>query len=231
MIQTIRQKQILILLLALWLVACNPPSGDEPMVQATSTAAAPATAEPTATTEPTATVEPTATIVATTAAELTEAILDNLTYQGLYTETIQLVNGRYEGEPFVAGGTSRPTVTRLPLVAFGDLNGDGVDDAAVLLVENSGGSGSFVFLAAVINQGGSPENVSTILLGDRVELQWLAISDGQIVAEIVTHSDSDPLCCPSLVRRNIYALQEQLMLISSEAPAESFQPLLFSKKV
>lgn len=206
-LQTIRQKQIFILLvLALLLAACNPSTGSEPVVSApTSTTAAPDTAEPTATTEP------------TTPADLTEATLDSLAYQGIYNEPVQLTGGLFEGEPLVEGGASRPTVTRLPLAAFGDLNGDGVEDAAVLLVENSGGSGSFVYLAAVINQASIPENVATILLGDRVSPQSLAIAEGQIVVEATSHADSDPLCCPSLTSRSIYALQEQLTLISNES--------------
>jgi hypothetical protein len=210
-IQTIRQKQIVILLLvALWLVACSPSPGSKTVVPVTITVTALATAEPTAT----------ATVEAAAPAELTEAMLDNLDYQGIYSETVQLTDGKYEGEPFVEGNVLRPIVNRLPLTAFGDLNGDGVNDAAVLLVEQSGGTGRFVYLAAVINQAGNLANVSTIFLGDRVSPQTLAITEGQIVMEIVTHADSDPLCCPSLMRRSIYALQGQLTLISSESLQE-----------
>ena len=107
--------------------------------------------------------------------KLTAEELKNAEYQGIYQEPIQLTDGTYEGEPFVEGGASRPTVTFIEPnagpMAWGDLNGDGVDDAVVLLVENSGGSGSFVYMAAVLNQGGKPENVDTVLLGDRAQVQ------------------------------------------------------------
>ncbi|MCB0173146.1 MAG: LysM peptidoglycan-binding domain-containing protein, partial [Anaerolineae bacterium] len=70
--------------------------------------------------------------------------LANATYTGIYDDQeVTLTDGQYEGEPFVEGGASRPTVNFNPNdVAFGDLNGDGVEDAAVLLSENSGGSGT-----------------------------------------------------------------------------------------
>jgi hypothetical protein len=91
--------------------------------------------------------------------------------------------------------------------AFGDLNDDGVDDGAVLLVENSGGSGSFVYLAAVLNQDGKPVNKATRLLGDRVQIEALAIESGEIQVKMLTHAPADPLCCPT---------QESLLSFSLE---------------
>ena len=115
------------------------------------------------------------------AAPLTEDALRNAEYQGIYQEAVRLTDGKYEGEPFVEGGASRPTVTFADACAFGDLDGDGVDDAVVVLVESSGGSGSFLYLAAVLNRDGSPENVATQSLGDRGQVQKLSIESGQMV--------------------------------------------------
>ncbi len=144
--------------------------------------------------------------------KLTAEKLKNAEYQGIYQEPIQLTDGTYEGEPFVEGGASRPTVTFIEPYAFGDLNGDGVDDAVVLLVENSGGSGSFVYMAAVLNQGGKPENVDTVLLGDRAQVQSLTIADGQINVTMVTHGPDDPMCCPTQEAEQTYELQENKLV-------------------
>jgi hypothetical protein len=138
---------------------------------------------------------------------LTVEKLKNAEYQGIYQEPIQLTDGTYEGEPFVEGGASRPTVTFIEPYALGDLNGDGVDDAVVLLVESSGGSGSFVYLAAVLNQEGKPGNVDTVLLGDRVQVQSLTIANGQINATMLTHGPDDPMCCPTQTVEQTYELQ------------------------
>jgi hypothetical protein len=77
---------------------------------------------------------------------LTVAQLQNATYSGIYDEPVTLVDGQYEGEPFTPDSASRPVVSYLG-EAFGDLDGDGVEDAAVFLVENSGGTGDFVYVA------------------------------------------------------------------------------------
>jgi LysM repeat protein len=133
------------------------------------------------------------------AAKLTPDALRNATYQGIYDEPVQLADGKYEGEPFVEGGASRPTVVFAdPFTAFGDLNGDGIEDAAVILAENSGGSGVFIYLAAVVDQDGMPVNAATRLLGDRVEIKSLTIDNGQIVIAMLTQGPDDPFCCPTL---------------------------------
>jgi hypothetical protein len=147
---------------------------------------------------------------------LTVKKLKNAEYQGIYQEPIQLTDGTYEGEPFVEGGASRPTVTFIEPyagpTAWGDLNGDGVDDAVVLLVESSGGSGSFVYMAAVLNREGKPKNVDTLLLGDRAQVHSLTIADGQISVTMVTHGPDDPMCCPTQEVEQTYELQENTLV-------------------
>ena len=210
-----RTKTFLIIFLTLLFssVACNPAEVDEDGLD-TDTAVSP---EPTEAPTETPTELPTATPV-----ELTEDLLKNMTYQDIYDEAVTLTDGLYEGESFVEGGASKPTVTLIPFTAFGDLNNDSVNDAAVLLVENSGGTGSFVYLAAVLNSEGTPENVSTMLLGDRVSPESIVIVDGEIVLEAATHAEDDPLCCPSLQTRTIYALQDgELTIVNTETLSES----------
>ena len=156
---------------------------------------------------------------------LTEDTLKNAEYSGIYEETVQLTDGRYEGEPFVEGGASRPTVTFIEPHAFGHLDGDGVEDAVALLAENSGGSGTFVYLAAVLNRNGNPENVATQLLGDRVQINSLSIEDGEIVVDMITHGPDDPMCCPTQQGVQTYELRDDELIRTSDevisAAAES----------
>jgi heat shock protein HslJ/LysM repeat protein len=148
---------------------------------------------------------------------LTGDALRNATYQGIYEEPVQLSDGKYEGKPFVEGGAARPTVTFVDFKAVGDLNGDGIEDAAVFLAENSGGSGVFTYLAAVVAQDGAAINVGTQLLGDRVQLKTVSIEDGKIVVNMITQGPDDPFCCPTLEVRQSYEVQaDQLVLTSSE---------------
>ncbi|MDM8529156.1 META domain-containing protein [Anaerolineales bacterium HSG24] len=141
-------------------------------------------------------------------ATLSLDVLKNAEYQGIYAEPVELTDGKYEGEPFVEGGASRPTVTFIdPFNAFGDLNGDDFEDAAITLAENSGGSGTFIYLAAVVSQDRSLINVATQFLGD-IQLKSLAIESGEIVVTLVTHAPDDPMCCPSQEEIKRYRLQD-----------------------
>ena len=137
--------------------------------------------------------------------------LKNGVYEGIYAEPVQLADGKFEGEPFVEGGASRPTVTFVSH-AFGDLNGDGTTDAAVALVENSGGSGVFWYLAAMINRDGKLFNVATHFLGDRWQVQSMVITDGEIVLDAVTHGPDDPMCCPTQEVTKRYQLQDDQLV-------------------
>jgi hypothetical protein len=84
------------------------------------------------------------------------------------------------------------------LIAFGDLDGDGVEDAVVALTGKAGGSGTFFYAAAVLNRGGAPVNVATEDLGDRVWIHALAIRAQEIVIDVTTHARGDAFCCPTL---------------------------------
>ncbi|MBP2677894.1 MAG: hypothetical protein H6Q82_959 [Deltaproteobacteria bacterium] len=144
--------------------------------------------------------------------------LRNNEYRGIYENAVILRDGVYEGEPFVPGGASRPRVelTDMPPVLH-DLDGDGIDDAAVLLAESSGGSGAFTYLAVVSCRDGRAVNIGTIGLGDRVMIRSMAGQEGGIVVEFVEAGPGEPLCCPTRNVRNRYRLRDgKLLLASSE---------------
>lgn len=141
--------------------------------------------------------------------ELGRDALRNATFKDILGEAVTLVDGQYEGDPFVAGGASRPTITLLPeTIAYGDLDGDGRLDAAVVLVSDSGGSGTFVYLAAVESRDGTPLNVATTLLGDRDQVRSLTIDDGRLLVKLLSHAADDPACCPSLETTRTFRLRE-----------------------
>ncbi len=130
---------------------------------------------------------------------LTVDMLKNAQYVGIYDPAIQLSDGHYEGKPFVEGGASRPTVDFIDdFYAFGDLNGDGINDAVVFLAESSGGSGVFTYAATVLNENGAPVNADTAFLGDRGDLISVTIKNGTIMVDMVTQGPNDPMCCATL---------------------------------
>lgn len=119
---------------------------------------------------------------------------------------ITLVNGRYVGEPFVAGGASRPEITLLEPVAFGDLDQDGMNEAAAVIVSNTGGSGSFYTLEIFDNQGGSPAQMASFDLGDRIKIRGIGIQKGTIFIESVIPAEGESISQPTLLTLSSYAL-------------------------
>ncbi len=101
--------------------------------------------------------------------------------------------------------------------ARGDLNGDGLEDGVSVLAINTGGSGTFMNLAAVLNENGVPRHAATRFLGDRVKVQSLAVGDGAIHIQVVVHGPQDPACCPSQEVSEAYLLQGDLLV----TPAQS----------
>ncbi len=129
----------------------------------------------------------------------------------------QLVDGEYE-EEIVPGAASKLIIVFYrDMYAFGDLDGDGVEDAAVVLATSGGGSGTFISLEAVINDQGTPKHVATAFLGDRVQVNSVVIESGIITVDMVTHGPDDPLCCPTLEVTQRYELQgDTLVELSNE---------------
>ena len=141
---------------------------------------------------------PTAAPISSSAPSLTLETLSNAEYHSPDWGTFRLSDGVYERPPQNPGESSSAYTTRLlEPVAFGDLNADGSADAAVRLSTQSGGTGHFVELAAVLNRDGQPENVATVSLGDRVVIEAARIESGIIILDMRVHAPTDGLCCPS----------------------------------
>jgi hypothetical protein len=134
--------------------------------------------------------------------------------------TAPLVDGEYSES--VAPGSATKTVVKLhDRMAFGYTAG-GQSLAATVLVTDPGGSGTFCELVAILFKGDEPQHVASALLGDRVQLESLAIEGGEIVVEMVAHGPDDPMCCPTQHVVERYALKgEELAQVSSEVVADT----------
>ena len=92
-------------------------------------------------------------------------------------------------------------------VAFGDLNGDGARDAAVVLIADPGGSGTFFNLAVVLNENGQPRHVASTPLGDRVKIESLSINDRRIMVEMFVRGPGDPKDNPTLRVTRVFTFE------------------------
>jgi hypothetical protein len=110
---------------------------------------------------------------------------------------VTLAEGVWEGAPFVAGGATRPTVSLVQgFRRVGDLDGDGVPEAVVLLAARGGGTGENLHLAVAKREGERIVNVATALVGDRVQVRDARIEEGRIVLDVVQVGPGDAMCCP-----------------------------------
>jgi len=132
--------------------------------------------------------------------------LKNATYRGVEEAggAFTLANGKWEGEPYEPGGASRPSVTYVrDFRLAGDLDGDGAEEAVVLLAANAGGTGEMSYLTIVGRPGEKITNIATAPIGDRVQVRDAKIDGRRIVLDVVQSGEGDASCCPGdLVTRS-----------------------------
>jgi heat shock protein HslJ len=106
--------------------------------------------------------------------ELTSSGPENATYL-IDNEPVTLVDGISEKE--AAPGSASKIITKY----FGnevnlDLNDDGREDAVFLLTQETGGSGTFFYVVAALNNEDGWQGSQAMLLGDRIAPQSTEIS-------------------------------------------------------
>jgi len=149
---------------------------------------------------------------------LTVDVLKNAEYRSEWPADglAKLMDGEYQ-EEIVPGAASKLIIVVYPdMHAFGDLDGDGVEDAAVVLATSGGGSGTFISLEAVINDQGMPKHAASVLLGDRAQIKSVTIEAGEISVEMVTHGPDDPMCCPTQEVTQKYTLRGEELFQTAE---------------
>jgi hypothetical protein len=178
-------RRALILWLGVFLIGCRPATPP------------PAPSDQTQTTVPvveTISAPETSTSVPEEAREIL-----NAPYQLGATDALQVVqlkDGKFEQGS--SGGTDSISVSLTDFVAVGDLNADGTNEVAVLVSENYGGSGVFVFLAVYTNENGTLTFQNSTMVDDRPQLTALSIENGEIFLDAIIHGLDDPMCCPTL---------------------------------
>ena len=149
-----------------------------------------------------------ASLSAETPPALAVEALANATYQSQYTESGEatLVDGEYREQ--AAPGSATETVVKLTEhITVVELE-DGQPAAAVILVTDPGGSGTFYDLHVLIAGDGEPTDIATAFLGDRVQINSLSVNENGVIAvDMITHGPDDPMCCPTLHVLQTYVVQ------------------------
>ena len=122
----------------------------------------------------------------------------NAQISGIHDQAFTLTDGTWSGNPFDPDGASRPQAGLAEdIYLTGDLDSDGADEAAVVVWESSGGSGSYSYIAVFDWRDGDMENIGTSLIGDRVKISSAQIVGQWIVLTVLQHAPADPACCPT----------------------------------
>lgn len=121
------------------------------------------------------------------------AVLDvkNATYT-IDGQAVALVNGKLEQE-IIPGSASKIITQYFGNEAKGDFNGDGKEDVAFLLTQNSGGSGTFFYVAALISTKDGYKGTNAILLGDRIAPQTTEFRNGEIIVNYADRGSNEPM--------------------------------------
>jgi heat shock protein HslJ len=142
--------------------------------------------------------------------QFTRQELANATYRSPFTGggTIKLTDGFYDD------AKSAGTVALSNYAAFGDVTGDGQEDAAVMLVVTM--NTDVFYSLTVVQHVGDHLSDAQILVGNQVRLNNLQIAGEQIVLVMLIPGPDDPVCCPSIQTTQRYGwVGTQLELLDS----------------
>lgn len=108
----------------------------------------------------------------------------NATYS-IEGKNVTLINGESEDG----------TTTMFGEPTTGDLNGDGANDAGVILVVTGNGSGTFYYAAAALNNTTTYtyDGTNAIILGDRISPQTKDIQDQIYVVNYADRAEGEPM--------------------------------------
>jgi heat shock protein HslJ len=116
------------------------------------------------------------------------------------SESVTLSGGRWDGPPFVEGGSARPSVYLVPdFLVHWNADATGPDESVVLIGENSGGSGEYIYVGLLAREGPGVINTATALLGDRVQVVSVEPAGRRLKMTILRTGPEGALCCPDEV--------------------------------
>ena len=128
-------------------------------------------------------------------------------------------------EKIVPGGASK-TVTRYSgKNGSGDINADGIEDFAVILLQESGGSGTFYYAAAVLSRKEGYSGTNAVFLGDRILIKNIDINGNKIQINYLGRKFDEPMNAKPEVD-----LSKSLQVISGKLVEYENKPTLTTKE-
>lgn len=102
------------------------------------------------------------------------------------------LNDGYAEMEVAPGAASKITTRYFGNEAKGDLNNDGTQDVGFLLTQETGGNGTFFYVAVALKVDKGYFQTNTIFLGDRIAPQSTEIKDGRLIVNYTDRKPSEP---------------------------------------
>jgi len=131
----------------------------------------------------------------------------NMTYV-VSGETFNLKNGKAENTD-IPGSSTKNVLMTFGEPVLGDLNGDGISDAAVLLENDPGGSGSFFYAVLVLSNGTGFKATNAMLLGDRIAPQTVEIQNGEAVYNFAERKAGEPFTTQPSIGKSVWVYYDK----------------------
>lgn len=137
---------------------------------------------------------------------------------------IALQNGQSEMEA-TPGTASKIETTIWGDKIYGDLDDDDIEDAVLLLVHSTGGSGTFYYVAAALNRNGKYHGTNAVFLGDRIAPQNVSMHNGLVVVNYAERRPEEPMTATPSVGKSKYLILENKELVEIKLLTEGQQIL------
>jgi heat shock protein HslJ len=118
----------------------------------------------------------------------------------LESGSVTLVNGLAEA-PAAPGSASRVRTQLIGEPTLADLNSDQAEDAVVVLAQQTGGTGTFDYLAVAVATPQGLAGTDGVFLGDRIVVDSVTVVDGRISLRYRTRSASQSFAEPPSLER------------------------------
>lgn len=119
-------------------------------------------------------------------------------------ESVVLIDGVAEVVTSL-GGESKTMVRYFGNEAYGDIDGDGDEDVAFLVTQETGGSGTFFYLVGALKEESGYRGTQAMLIGDRVAPQTTEYKEGLVLINYAERAPGEPMTTPPSMGRSLYA--------------------------
>jgi|GEM_PF-3892082 len=132
--------------------------------------------------------------------QITEVTVKNVRIS-LDGDMITFKDGAYENKEMMEGGG-------IDNISLGDLNADGVVDAAFEITIFAGASGNAHYLCAIVATPDGPKVIKPIYLGDGVKINNLKINSQKIIINMVFHGPNDLHNFPTMKKKLTFVFKD-----------------------